>query len=219
MKFVGRNCRNPRDSFGKIVEGTEIHGISNGNWSLSDGIRAILSTIGPSDLVISTWTAAVADLSKAARLLRDRKILSLRLLVDRSFESRQPKYCERARLEFGDEAIRVWSSHAKFTLLLNGAVDVLYLTSANLNQNARLENYSIYAGGPLPGEYLALVEELWIIQKPGEAFDGGSSCARRQTRALLGEQVKTRSVDVDGLLRESRAALVQRENLMGPVRE
>ena len=69
MKFVGRNCRNPRDSFGKIVEGTEIHGISNGNWSLSDGIRAILSTIGPSDLVISTWTAGGCGLIEGCEIV------------------------------------------------------------------------------------------------------------------------------------------------------
>ena len=37
------------------------------------------------------WTAANADIERAERLLQDGRIKTLRLLVDRSFESRQPR--------------------------------------------------------------------------------------------------------------------------------
>ena len=185
MEFVGRNSRNAHAAFGALADGVQRHGITDGRWSLIDGVRALLDQCGPCDAIISTWTAASADLRKAQVLLRDGRLLSLRLLVDRSFETRQPEYCRRARAAFGDDAIRVWSSHAKFTLLLGGRWDILYLTSANLNRNARLENYSIFVGGPFPREYLALVEDLWAMQKPGEAFDGGARVARHHTEAIL----------------------------------
>ena len=191
--WIGRNSAGPVEAFRGLKEGSSIYGLSDGTWSLIDGIEALLDLCGPSDVTIATWTAAHADLERAERLLGDGRIKTLRLLVDRSFEGRQPAYCIRARSLFGDQAIRVWNSHAKFCLLLGGELDVLYLTSANLNANKRLENYSVIAGGALPAEYLAAVEELWKIQKPGEAFDGGSFLGRRHTAAVLGvERLLTR---------------------------
>ncbi len=38
----------------------------------------------------------------------------------------------------------------------------------------------------LPREYLAAVEELWKLQKPGEAFEGGSFLGRAHTEEILG---------------------------------
>ena len=62
---------------------------------------------------------------------------------------------------------------------------MLYLASANLNTNKRLENHSIHAGGSLPGGYLEMVRELWELQRPGEAFDGGAKCARHHTDEIF----------------------------------
>ena len=67
-----------------------------------------------------------------------------------------------------------------------GKLDVLYTTSANLNANKRLENFTLFAGGDMPREYLAAVEELWKLQRPGEAFDGGTFLARPHTEQILG---------------------------------
>ena len=50
-------------------------------------------------------------------------------MVDRSFQTRQPGYCALARSLFGDDAIRVWSSHKRVTKMLmaiqpNPALDI-----------------------------------------------------------------------------------------------
>ncbi len=148
--WVGRNSRGPAEAFEGLADGCSIHSLSDGTWSLIDGIEELLDRCGPSDVTVSTWTAANADIERAERLLQDGRIRALRLLVDRSFESRQPRYCGRARHLFGDQALRVWNSHAKFVLVLGGKIDVLYTTSANLNQNKRLENFTLFAGGDLP---------------------------------------------------------------------
>ena len=132
MQWIGGHG-SPRKAFEGLVEGATVHAISDGTWSLTDGLCEILGIVGRCDLAVSTWTAAQADLKRAERLLRSREVKSLRLMVDRSFQTRQPGYCALARELFGDDAIRVWSSHAKFAVFSGGRFDVLYLTSANMN--------------------------------------------------------------------------------------
>ena len=140
--------------------------------------------VGQSDLVIATWTASNADLTKAAGFLRDGRIQTMRLMVDRSFEGRQPRYCETMRALFGDKAIRVWSSHAKFCIFSGGKFDVLYLTSVNLNANKRLENHTVVAAGEVPAQYLGMVNELFNLQVPGGAFGTGQKTARRDMETI-----------------------------------
>ena len=132
MQWIGGHG-SPRKAFEGLVDGSTVHAISDGTWSLTDGLCEILRIVGKRDLAVSTWTAAQADLKRAERLLRSREVKSLRLMVDRSFQTRQPGYCALARSLFGDDAIRVWSSHAKFAIFSGGSFDVLYLTSANMN--------------------------------------------------------------------------------------
>ena len=180
---------NPQGAFAGVKNGAMIHAISDGTWGLSDGLLAILKAAGPSHLAISTWTAARADLRRSEGLLRSKSLLSLRLMVDRSFETRQPAYCAMARKLFGDDAIRVWSSHAKFSVFTGGAFDVLYLSSANLNRNPRLENHTVICGGSLPGEYLSMVDELFERQGPGAGFGVGSKSARRPAAAIYRKRV------------------------------
>ena len=183
MQWIGGHG-SPRKAFEGLVEGATVHAISDGTWSLTDGLCEILRIVGKCDLAVSTWTAAQADLKRAERLLRSREVKSLRLMVDRSFQTRQPGYCALARKLFGDDAIRVWSSHAKFAIFSGGRFDVLHLTSANMNQNKRLENHTVVAGGVLPEQYLDMVEELFDIQASGAAFGAGQKTARRDMETI-----------------------------------
>ena len=178
LHWIGGHT-SPRKAFGGLVDGAMVHAISDGTWGLSDGICEILRIVGKCDLVVSKWTAGHADLKRAEKLLRAKEVRSFRLMVDRSFETRAPDYCRLARELFGDGAIRVWSSHAKFCILSGGKFDVLYLTSANLNANKRLENHTVVAGGEVPAQYLEMVDDLFDLQVPGGAFGAGQKTAVR----------------------------------------
>ena len=195
--WVGRNSKGPSEAFEGLADGCSIHGLSDGTWSLIDGIEELLERCGPSDVTVSTWTAANADIERAEGLLQDGRIRdapATRRPVVRSRGSRAT--AGRARHLFGDQALRVWNSHAKFVLVLGGKLDVLYTTSANLNANKRLENFTLFAGGDLPGEYLAAVEELWELQRPGEAFEGGSFLGRAHTDEILGVEKLMRRAEL-----------------------
>lgn len=132
-----------RDFLGKIEPGCEIFGLTNGGFSLINLIENCLEQVGPADVVISTWTAADADLRMAEEFLRNGLIESLRFLVDASFYSRKPEYCRMLIDEFGEGAIRASKSHAKFVLIGSDKWNLVIRTSANLNENKRTENFEI----------------------------------------------------------------------------
>ena len=53
-----------------------------------------------------------------------------------------------------------------------------------MNQNKRLENHTVVAGGVLPEQYLDMVEELFEIQASGAAFGSGQKTARRDMQTI-----------------------------------
>lgn len=132
-----------KDAIGKIEKDSDTHILTFGQFSLIDALVVILDQSGPADVTISTWTAADAHLARTAELLESATIRSLRFIVDRSFESRQPEYCHHMRTLFGEDCIRAIRTHAKFMLIRSNQMDIVVRTSMNLNENPRLENIEI----------------------------------------------------------------------------
>ena len=126
-----------------LVQGGRVLGMTTGQFSMIDLLRACLAKTGPADLWLSTWTAGIRDIRNAAFLLERGPIQSLRLLVDRSFASRKPKYCAAITRLFGDAAIRCTFTHAKVAIVRNADWAITIRSSMNLNKNPRFENYDI----------------------------------------------------------------------------
>ena len=188
---ISKNPRTARLAFDGILDDDcdAIHGFFDGNWSLIDGIRELLRLAGPSRVTLSTWTAANADIRQAERLMRSKLITDLRLLVDRSFQTRQAAYCNSARMIFGDEAIRTWNSHAKFCIVQGAQLEFLLLSSANLNKNRRVENFSLMKQPALVADYLALVQTLFEMQPAGEGFKNPKR-GREDTEKVMANAAK-----------------------------
>ena len=123
--------------------GGRVCGMTCGQFSMIDLLRATLEKTGPAHLSLSTWTAGIRDAQGAAFLLEQGSFLSCRLLVDRSFATRQPRYCAAVQRLFGDAAIRCTRTHAKVALLENDGWSVAIRSSMNLNRNPRFENFDI----------------------------------------------------------------------------
>lgn len=160
-----------RDAIGALTPGCEILVLTYGQFSLIDGIVALLRQTGPADVILSTWTAGDTDLTTAAALLESSEIRSLRMIVDRSFLTRQPGYCAKMRQLFGDECIRTMRSHAKFAVIRNEQWTLAVRTSMNLNTNPRLEQMEISDDPGLANFLTTVADDLWIEQAPG-SFDG-----------------------------------------------
>ena len=133
---------NAYTAVGEIYEGMEIYGLSKGQFSIINIIGNILRQTGKADVIISTWTAANAEIKKAEQFLKNGNINKLHFIVDRSFPTRQPKYFKMLSDTFGD-IVSLTNSHAKFVIIKNDKWNIVVRTSMNLNENKRMENFEI----------------------------------------------------------------------------
>lgn len=131
-----------KKSIGKIYKGMEIFGLTKGQFSIINVIETVIEQTGPSDVVISTWTAAGDEIKKAEDFLNNGFINKLHFIVDRSFETRKKTYYDMLIKKFGD-IVSVTNTHAKFILISNDEWKISIRTSMNLNENKRLENFEI----------------------------------------------------------------------------
>ncbi|WP_213452875.1 hypothetical protein [Rhizomonospora bruguierae] len=152
---------NARDALADFSRGTETYCLTFGQFSLFDAVEAVLDKTGPADVVVSTWTAASADLSRSAEFLRDQRIRAMRWLIDGSFLTRKPDYASTIVDLFGAGAIRTLGTHAKFVLITNETWHVVIRTSMNLNENRRLENIEVTDDPDFAAFMLGIVDELF----------------------------------------------------------
>ena len=158
-------------AIGDLTPGCEIFILTYGQFSLIDAVAALLRKTGPADVLLSTWTAGNVDLSKAADLLDGAEILSFRMIVDRSFLTRQPGYCRKMIELFGLNCLRTWRGHAKFAVIRNEKYTLAVRTSMNLNTNPRLENLEI-SDDPKLADFLTLIADDLFREQQTDVFDG-----------------------------------------------
>jgi hypothetical protein len=156
------------DAIGTLEHGQDTYILTFGQFSLIDALAVILDQTGPADVVISSWTAADAHLEEAANMLEAMRIRDLRMIVDRSFQSRQPVYYRRMTELFGPACVRAVRSHAKFLLVRNARWNVVVRTSMNLNENPRLENLEISEDPAFAAFLGEIVDEIFRTVQPGE---------------------------------------------------
>lgn len=201
------------ETIGELEPGCRIVGMTKGQFSLLDLIRAVLASTGPAHLIVSTWTAGIRDAENAGMLIERGELLGLKLLCDRSFPRRQPRYCARILEIFGPDSIRMTRTHAKFALLHNDDWHVVIRSSMNLNRNPRFEQFDLDDDA----ELYEFFERHWL-ELEYEMVAGLDAttreCDQVFARALggglaegtsLDDSLQSDPVDVDALLAEVAA--------------
>jgi hypothetical protein len=145
-------------------DGTELVGLTRGQFSLTELIEAVLERTGPAELGISTWTAASASVESMLRLLQTGQITGCRWLVDTTFVRRVPALVAEIRKQFGDDAIRVTRTHAKFVTVVNREWQVAIRSSMNLNQNPRMESFELGHDPELCNWLVNVMDQVWTNQ-------------------------------------------------------
>jgi len=170
-KRTSRAAKNltAREAIGELEHDQDVFILTFGQFSLIDALIVILEQTGPADVTVSTWTAADAHLQKTAAMIEGASIRSFKMIVDRSFETRQPAYCNHMRSIFGDECIRAIRTHAKFMLVRNERWDVVVRTSMNLNENPRLENLEISESREFAAFFQTISDEIFREVAPGQS--------------------------------------------------
>ena len=154
-----------------LAPGGRVAGMTKGQFTMIDLLAARIERNGPAHVELSTWTAGIRDANNAAMLLDSGRLLSLRLLVDRSFATRQPAYCGAVRRLFGDDSIRCTRTHAKIALLRNDGWSVAVRSSMNLNTNPRFEQFDIDDDPAICGFFAGHFAEMSEAMPPGPAVD------------------------------------------------
>ena len=165
-----RRCDNAREAIEDFEKGVELYGLTKGLFSLTDIIVALLEKTGPAELFISTRTAAKSNVAKMIELINSGKVVASWWLVDFSFHRRSPELSMEIRGVFGDNAVRIAKNHSKFTLIRNSDWDIVVRTSMNLNQNPRLENFTIAHDPELSTFLRDILAEIWKTQDKDLAF-------------------------------------------------
>ena len=168
-------------ALGAIEPGVDLFALTNGQFSIVDVLDHVLSSTGPAELDLATWTASDADLKRAHAFLLDRRVTRLRLVVDPSFKSRKPDFCRVLVDLFGNEAIRTTPLHGKFAVIRNSAWNVAIRSSMNLNVNRRIESVEISDDVDLAGFLAGWVDE--VFERAG-ADANFSTQARAQNDSL-----------------------------------
>jgi len=142
MKLLSRE-KTAKDFLGQIAPEFYVTGFTMGQFSLIDILKAVIEQIGTVSVTMSTWTVAKADCSELLAMLRNGSFKRFRLLIDSTFQKRQPSITAEIRRQFGTQSIVITRNHAKLLLIKNDIYSIYGETSMNLNFNPRMETISL----------------------------------------------------------------------------
>lgn len=161
----------PARAIAGLVPGVRMFGLTKGQYSLLDLIRAVLVHTGRAEVRLSTWSTGIRDAETAAWMMSQGDIASLQLLVDRSFPGRQPRYAGRVMALFGERAIVSTRIHAKIALIKAGDWRIVVRSSMNLNRNPRFEQWDLDDDAGLYDFVAQWFDELADTAPRGLEFD------------------------------------------------
>lgn len=165
--FVSSRLEGAAETIGALNVGDEITGLTCGQFSMIDILEHMLDEAGgPADVFVSTWTAGIYDVERAAQLAANGNIRSIRWIMDRAMFSKSPKYAGPMIQAFGLEAFRDTSVHAKVTLVSSAAKRMVCRSSMNLNKNLKTEQFDISVCDEMHAFYLRWADELWTAAAP-----------------------------------------------------
>lgn len=134
-------------AIGRIESDASIFTMTLGEYSMLDAILHAANCAGECALTLWTWTVAEYEISA---LSAHENIKSATLFVDADSKTRirnNTGFNRQWREAFGESSIRYIINHAKMATIESATHKILIRGSANANQNNKLEQLDITAGG------------------------------------------------------------------------
>ena len=186
--FVASRLEGAAETIGPLNVGDEITGLTCGQFSMIDILEHMLNEAGgPADVFVSTWTAGIYDVQRAAQLRDNGNIRSIRWMMDRAMFSKSPQYAGPMIEAFGLEAFRDISVHAKVTLVASDAKRMVCRASMNLNKNLKTEQFDISVCDEMYAFFRRWADELWTAAEPGADTESVFKAVYDKFTALRGE--------------------------------
>ena len=188
---VASRTEGAAETIGPLNGGDEITGLTCGQFSMIDILEHMLNESDePADVLVSTWTAGIYDVERAATLAKNGNIRSIRWLMDRTMFSKSPQYAGPMIECFGLDKFRDSSVHAKITLVGTAAKKMVCRSSMNLNKNLKTEQFDISVCDATYEFFLAWGDKLWAAAAPGAGTESVFKAVFDEFTNLRGEKRK-----------------------------
>ncbi len=133
-------CKSPdklKRLLDQVKEGSTVHFVSDGDWSMHDLVTELLHIYSPADVFITTYAIREFAARQLLNAIDRKQILSVTLLLDARAKTRTPEVYQLANNNFN--RIRLTEIHAKVTVIRSAKGSVTIVGSANFTSNPRIE--------------------------------------------------------------------------------
>jgi hypothetical protein len=121
---------------GEIKPDESIYFFSKKEWSMPDLIDYVTTQFGPCALRLTSFSFTSPALVHIKNLIEIRQLTNVQFLLDKSVKNQKEKY---QQLKAIDIDVAFLSCHAKVVLLHNSKINLVIVSSANINRNPRWE--------------------------------------------------------------------------------
>lgn len=178
-----------------LKKGCRIMGLTNGKFSLIDLINEISKFSDKCHVICATWSAGIKDANQIKWLMDNDRLLSFKLITDRSYKTRQKSYCISIEELFGIENIRTSDLHAKFVLIHNDNYNFVIRSSMNLNANKTCETFEIDESKEIFDFYMNFVEHTYGTMPKG--FTEDRFIVNKSVNKYFGIKDEKKEFDID----------------------
>ncbi|RYY69346.1 MAG: hypothetical protein EOO13_09805 [Chitinophagaceae bacterium] len=162
---IGKVYNSVEEAIGEIEQNVIIEYTSAAEWSMHELLFYILTKTGPAEVYIATWSMSENASRSILQMIESGMITRLSGVIDFRTKNRHPAAFQLAASIFS--RMRLYSNHAKVTVIENENWSITITGSANYTNNPRAE-----AGVILPFKTSAEHNKAWICRllDKGEPF-------------------------------------------------
>jgi len=141
--FAGTPLEILKKHIGDIDFSIATHYVTSGRWSMNDLLIYVHLQVGPSDVLIATWSIAELAVRQILKHHESGLIKSISFLLDPRVKVRNPKPLQLLAANF-PYLLFPKGCHAKVTLIRSADHYISIVSSANMTQNPRIERGVIF---------------------------------------------------------------------------
>lgn len=135
---IFKNYHKIEHLFPDLTPGTNIHFVSEVDWSNHELIAHLLIITGPANIWFTTFALSEAAARILLKLKETKQILEMTALVDFRAQNRHPEAYHLAKSLMAN--IRQYPNHSKVTVIENNDWQIVINSSANFTNNMRIES-------------------------------------------------------------------------------
>ena len=132
------------------------HFVTSGRWSMHDLLIYVLHHVGPSDVMVATWSISELAMRQIIKHKESGLIKSISFLLDPRVKVRNPKPLQLLSANF---PYRLFRCHAKVTLIRSDEHYISIVSSANMTTNPRIER-----GVIIPDKQVYEFDYKWLYE-------------------------------------------------------